>query len=264
MLRRRLCSATALHAFHKRGRKYIPARALWEDERVERQDLTRADSAAPALGDSRAEVLGVLQAAGGPLTVTETAERVKLHPNTARFHLDGLVEQGLATREAEQRDTPGRPRTLYRANAESQRTGRRSYRLLAEILTSYLATQTPHASAAAEQAGEAWGRFLTERPAPFREIDAATAIQELTKVLDDIGFAPEVDTAPRDSRILLHHCPFREVAEQHPDVACAVHLGLMRGVLSELKAPVEAASLDAFVEPNLCVTRLADRPGEAQ
>ncbi|MFC6703755.1 helix-turn-helix transcriptional regulator [Flexivirga alba] len=231
---------------------------------VDRRELTRADPpAGPVLGDSRAQVLAALQSRSDPVSVLMVARQVGLHPNTARFHLDHLVEQGLAARETEQRDAPGRPRTLYRASSESTRTGRRSYRLLAEILTSYLSTQTPQASAAAEQAGKAWGKFLTDRPAPFREVDTATAIRQLTEVLDDIGFAPQADTGPSDPRILLHHCPFREVAEEHPDVACAVHLGLMRGVLSELKAPVEATALEPFVEPNLCVARLAERRPEA-
>lgn len=231
---------------------------LWDHGVVDRQELTRADpQTGPALGDSRAHVLAVLQNHTEGISATEIARHVGLHSNTARFHLDGLVEQGLAERATEQRDVPGRPRTLYRA---STHTGRRSYRLLAEILTSYLATQTPHAGQAAQQAGSAWGRYLTERPAPFRDVDAATAIQQLTEILDDIGFAPEATTATGNQRIVLNHCPFREVAEEHPEVACAVHLGLMRGVLSELRAPVEAASLEAFVEPNRCVTHLTDRP----
>lgn len=227
--------------------------------------MTRADPLpGPILGDSRAQVLAALRGRPGTASVTEVAQQVGLHPNTARFHLDGLVEQGLAVRETEQRDAPGRPRTLYRANAESTPSGRRSYRLLAEILTSFLATGSPEANAAAEQAGAAWGRFLTDRPAPFREVGTAAAIQQLTEILDDIGFAPEVDTASNSPRILLHHCPFREIAEEHPDVACAVHLGLMRGVLSELRAPVQAAGLDPFVEADLCVTQLTDYRSEAR
>jgi predicted ArsR family transcriptional regulator len=43
--------------------------------------------------------------------------------------------------------------------------------------------------------------------------------------------------------------PFREAAEQHADVVCSVHLGLMRGLLSELDAPLEARRLHSFVEP---------------
>jgi predicted ArsR family transcriptional regulator len=229
---------------------------------VAHQDLTRADPpSGPALGDSRAQVLAVLQAARQPLAVSDIAAEVGLHPNTARFHLDGLVAQGLAQRDTEQRDVPGRPRSLYQASADGPHTGRRSYRLLAEILTSYLATHTKQPGQAALSAGEAWGRFLTERPAPFRRVDADTATRQLVATLDDIGFAPEAVAGRRERQILLHHCPFLETAEEYRDVVCAVHLGLMRGMLAELDAPVDAKRLDPFVEPNLCVAHLTKRPG---
>lgn len=201
----------------------------------------------------------MLQAASADLGVNEIAERVRLHPNTARFHLDGLVEAGLARRTIEDRATPGRPRGLYTASLDSGGVGRRSYRLLAEILTSYLASQVKQPDQASLRAGEAWGHFLTERPAPFRRVDAATATRHLVQTLDDIGFAPEAVTVRRKRQILLRHCPFRETAEEHPDVICPLHLGLMRGMLAELDAPLEAERLDPFVEPNLCVTHLATR-----
>ena len=142
--------------------------------------------------------------------------------------------------------------------------GRRSYRLLAEILTSYLGTQIKQPVDAALQAGEAWGRYLTERPAPFQRIDATTANQQLVDTLEDIGFAPEAVSTGSERQILLHHCPFREAAEQHPDVVCSVHLGLMRGLLSELDAPLEARRLDPFVESSLCVTHLAAPRGRSR
>jgi predicted ArsR family transcriptional regulator len=47
------------------------------------------------LGRSRADVLDMLRAADGPLSVREIAQRTGLHPNTARFHLEALTEAGL-------------------------------------------------------------------------------------------------------------------------------------------------------------------------
>jgi predicted ArsR family transcriptional regulator len=227
--------------------------------------MAARDLAAPdppelaGLGDSRARVLEILHDARTPLGVDEVASKVGLHPNTTRFHLDGLVEMGLAARAREDRDQPGRPRALYTATAASDGAGRRSYRLLAQILTSYLATHVKQPEQAALEAGEKWGRFLTERPEPFRRVDANAATRELTDTLADIGFSPEAVTAGRRREILLHHCPFREAAEQDSRVVCTVHLGLMRGVLSELDAPLEVTRLDPFVEPQLCVARLAGR-----
>jgi predicted ArsR family transcriptional regulator len=226
-------------------------------------EVLRADQgAAPVLGESRARVLAVLQDAGEPLDVGEVARRVGLHANTARFHLDALVEVGVVERAAEQREQPGRPRTLYAARPDSARAGRRSYRLLAEILTSFLAAEDPQPAQAAVRAGQAWGRYLAVRPAPFSRMDADAATGQLVGTLGEIGFAPEATTAGRNRRILLHHCPFREAAEEHREVVCSIHLGLMRGVLAELDAPIDAERLDPFVEPSLCVAHLATRAGK--
>jgi predicted ArsR family transcriptional regulator len=59
------------------------------------------------LGRSRADVLDMLRAADNPLGVRDVAQQTGLHPNTARFHLEALVEAGLAERETEDRETPG-------------------------------------------------------------------------------------------------------------------------------------------------------------
>jgi predicted ArsR family transcriptional regulator len=211
------------------------------------------------LGASRARVLSTLQDAVEPLAVTDVATSVGLHPNTARFHLDALVDSGLAQRAAEDRELPGRPRTLYRAVAGSARAGRRSYRLLAEVLTTYLAAHNPRPAAAGREAGKAWGRFFAERPKPSQHIDAAAATAQLVRTLDEIGFEPEAVTVAQERQVLLHHCPFQEAATEHSEIVCSVHLGLMQGLLAELDAPFQAARLDPFVEPSLCVTHLADR-----
>jgi len=42
-------------------------------------------------------------------------------------------------------------------------------------------------------------------------------------------------------------------------VICSLHLGLMRGALERMRAPVTADRLDPFVEPSLCVARLTER-----
>ena len=73
----------------------------------------------------------MLRAAGSPVGVREVADRMGLHPNTARFHLDALVDAGLAVRAPQARTAPGRPSTGYQAAAGGGVSGRRHYRLLA-------------------------------------------------------------------------------------------------------------------------------------
>ena len=220
------------------------------------QALLSPDTGAP-LGESRARVLDLLRAAGRPLGVQEVAEQAGLHPNTARFHLDALVEAGLATREQQPRETPGRPSMAYQVTDSDGPTGRRRYRLLAEMLTSMIAGVMPQPGEAATEAGREWGRYLTEQLPPYQRLDSDEAVERLTAVLQEIGFAPETAAEAGGYRLRLHQCPFREVAERHQDVVCALHLGLMQGVLGQLRAPVTADRLQPFAEPSVCIADLA-------
>jgi predicted ArsR family transcriptional regulator len=217
------------------------------------------------LGESRLRVLTLLQDAGRPLGVADVAAATGLHANTARFHLDGLVDAGLVDRATESREQPGRPRALYTARPGSARGGQRSYRLLAEILTDYLASHAARPAKEALGAGLRWGRHLAQAPSGMRPrrrpVDAAAATRELVAMLDDVGFQPEARTLKHDRQILLRHCPFREAAIEHEEVVCAVHLGLMQGMLTELDAPITAERLDPFVEPSLCIAHLRTKEG---
>lgn len=207
-------------------------------------------------GVSRVRILELLRAAPGGLDAREVADRIGLHPNTVRVHLDLLIKAGLASREAEPRSEPGRPRILYRATAEAAEESA-GYRLLAEVLAGYLAGSSADPTADAERAGRAWGAYLTERPAPFERLSDEEMLSRVERMLADLGFRPELAANTRGWRILLHRCPFREVAERHRQVVCSVHLGLIRGALSELGAPLEASGLDPFVEPSLCVAHVS-------
>jgi predicted ArsR family transcriptional regulator len=202
-------------------------------------------------------VLDMLRAADGPLGVREVAQRMGLHPNTARFHLEALTEAALAVRETEDRERPGRPRIGYRAVADGP-AGRRRYRLLAEMLTSLIAGTMLEPGKAAEEAGREWGAFLAEPPPPYQRLSAAEAIASLTAIMEELGFAPRAEAGgdSEEYRLCLRQCPFREVAQHHQDVICSLHLGLMRGALARMRAPVSAKRLDPFVEPSLCVAQL--------
>ena len=76
----------------------------------------------------------------------------------------------------------------------------------------------------------------------------------------ELGFAPRAEADGGQYRLCLRQCPFREVAQQHQNVICALHLGLIQGALARMRAPVTADRLDAFVEPSLCVARLRAEP----
>jgi predicted ArsR family transcriptional regulator len=208
------------------------------------------------LGQSRARVLEMLRAAASPLGVQQIAERMGVHPNTARFHLDALTDAGLAVREPLPRATPGRPGMAYRAVDGGGPAGQRRYRLLAEMLTSLITGMMPDPGEAAVRAGQEWGRYLTEQPAPYQRPDAAQAVERLSAMLAELGFDPQTVAEQGSYRIRLHQCPFREVAEAHQDVVCGLHLGIMQGALAQMRAPLSADRLQPFAEPGVCIARL--------
>lgn len=216
-----------------------------------------APDAGTRLGESRARVLDLLRGAAGPLGVQEVADGTGLHANTARFHLDGLVDAGLATREPQPREGPGRPSMAYVAAGGDEPMGQRRYRLLAEMLTSMIVGLVPQPQMAAAEAGREWGRYLTEKPPPYQGLAAEQAVAKLVSALAEMGFAPEVVTERGGYQLRLRQCPFREVADRHQDVVCAMHLGLLQGVLEQSRAPVSADSLQPFAEPGSCVARLS-------
>lgn len=208
------------------------------------------DTVRPEAG--RLRILQLLQKSRDALGVQDLVEQVGLHPNTVRFHLVRLVRDGLVQRHSEARTTPGRPRFTYAA--EDAASDQRSYRLLAKILASFMTEALPDAANAATRAGRSWGRYLTERPAPYSRTNEQTTVATLMDALATMGFAPEPTVDGKE--IHLRNCPFREVADENLQVVCAVHLGIMQGVLAELRSPVTATRLEPFVEPHLCVAHL--------
>ena len=208
-----------------------------------------------ALADiSRFRILEELRGQG-PLDSRELGRLVGLHPNTVRSHVDQLIEAGLVRAVTAPAAGRGRPRVLYEAIADSASVQLGGYRLLAQILASYLAS-TDQPQAVAESAGRAWGSYLTEKPQPFTGISAEEATQKVVELFDQLGFMPEAVQESAERKILLHRCPFREVAESNQRVVCAVHLGMLKGALAEMGAPLQATRLEPFVKPTLCIAHL--------
>ncbi len=224
-------------------------------QRIDGRPSTRAREAGPksALGQRRSEVLQLLRSCAEPLGVATTADRMGLHPNTARFHLDALVAAGLARRTMEPRGTPGRPRAFYRAipttEAELERAGAA---LLADILAGSWMHWVPQPEQAAVSCGQEWGRYLTERRAPYESIDELAARARLLTILEELGFDPVAERSQEGDRLVLRSCPFLDLALTYPQVVCGVHLGLMRGIVAELDAPLAVTRLEPLAGADGC------------
>jgi predicted ArsR family transcriptional regulator len=201
---------------------------------------------------SRARLVELLRAADRSLDAAELAELTGLHLSTVRSHLALLVEAGVLTARSDPGGRPGRPRQRYEVVDEDG--GDDGYRFLATALTGALRATTDDPGAAARASGEAWGRFLVDRPPPGRRVGAEEALERVRAMLAAAGFAPEPGEVAAE--VLVRRCPFLTLAREQPEVVCNLHLGLLRGALTELGHDPEGTELAPFVAPSLCVATL--------
>lgn len=212
----------------------------------------------PAAGSRRRGVLRILKDASGPLSINDIGERLDVHPNTVRFHLETLVENAQVERVKAERHGPGRPPLLFRPVRGMDPAGPRQYRLLSELLVAELATD-PERTVRAFEAGRAWGRRQGSPPGGGDTAETHSphgSVTRLMGLLDDVGFAPEQRQDGGQMHIGLRHCPFLELAEARSEIVCPVHLGLMQGAMEAWQSPLTVDRLEPFAEPDLCLAHL--------
>jgi predicted ArsR family transcriptional regulator len=201
--------------------------------------------------DRRSAVLSVMRDLGRAASVEEIAGALDVHPNTVRFHLRRLVEDGSAEQTVDTRAGRGRPRSLFRAVADR---GGRNYLMLARMLAQTAAESGD--AKLAERTGRSWGRQLLAEAGARPSKRPAKVAAHLETVLDSIGFAPRIEREGDGLRVDLRHCPFLEVAREQPGLVCGMHQALIQGVLNGLASGMQVENLKPFVEPSLCTARV--------
>lgn len=182
---------------------------------------------------------------GGGLKVADVAAALDLHVNTAREHLDALVDGGLAVRVRAESNGRGRPAWLYHlAEADTdERFG--AYRSMAMVLAGHLSQTSADARADACELGRTWGRELAS--------DAVSdARGRVVADLRRVGFAP---VAESEESFALTRCPLLDAAREYPEVTCQLHLGLIRGILGD-DDQVGNPILVPFARRGSCTLRL--------
>jgi predicted ArsR family transcriptional regulator len=200
--------------------------------------------------DTRYRLYRTLRLSGRAVSVRELSTRLGLHANTLRPHLRRLEEAGLVASESERgASSVGRPQTLYSVVDRDGREGR-DYRLFADIVAGQVtgARQRERAGATARE----WGAYLVGRsvPRPGARSSSGPNLAVLQEALAAAGFDPRFRRRGHSRvDITLRDCPFRDLLDEHRDLVCSLHLGLLEGMLASSRPPMR---MDAF-EP------LADR-----
>jgi predicted ArsR family transcriptional regulator len=199
---------------------------------VNRRDSEQQLAVLKALGDeTRYAMYEELARSTAALSASDLAERLGIHANTVRLHLERLREVGLVDVEAVHRGTVGRPQHLYFLSAGAPGLGfdPPAHALLAGLLAA-LAERVGADADEATQTGRVWGVDAGRRTRSRTCLSALEA--ELTK----LGFEPALESGGGEvsARIEFLHCPFRELAEAYPELVCNLHRGLCEGVVDSV------------------------------
>lgn len=221
-------------------------------ERRSRLDLLKA------LGDNtRYAIYLELARSPRPLSTAEVAESLDLHLNTVRPHLERMREVGLLESRPDTSGGVGRPQKLYELASDAPGLGLEPpvYPMLARMLLD-VAVANDTDPETVLQAGRDTGRSLAHRADqdahsgtrgrhPSSEPSGEHRSSALTmEMLDDLGFDPASVTEDGCTSVAFGHCPFGELAKAHPQVVCALHLGLMEGFTEALGGAVVESFCD--------------------
>ncbi len=187
---------------------------------------------------TRARLFGLLSELKRPAGTAELAERLDLHPNGIRLHLERLAEEGLVER-ARVRTPRGRPPDVWRIARDARPAGvkPRAY----EDLGRWLA-QVLRAPRRGLRGIEDTGRQIGRELAPA---EAGGAEEALETTLIALGFQPRLRR--RDDGGLtfcLGNCPYSAAVRENQPAICALHKGITRGLLDVLDPQ---AKLTAFI-----------------
>jgi len=175
------------------------------------------------------------------LTTAAVADEIGVHPNVARHHLDKLAAGGYLEVHTGKvaGGGAGRPSKRYSAVAGAMTEFPvRSDDLVLSLLGRALTKLSPgEAETMAEEIGAEYGRAmaagLNGDALEHGHRSMRSAIQAVADALTAHGFAAHAESRNDELRIISDHCPFGDVAIDHP-VICAVDRGMVRGMLSEL------------------------------
>ena len=192
------------------------------------------------LGDNtRYAIYRELARASAPKTTAEISETLSLHPNTVRPHLERMRDVGLLSVEVVGRGDVGRPQHRYSIAPDAPSLGLEppTMPVLARMVLS-MAKRLQATPDDAEAVGYDEGR---DRATGYR--NAPSTLEALVADLDRLGFDPVVSDDPRADPtadeglaavVSFAHCPFADLAQQHPDLVCSLHRGLVTGFVADM------------------------------
>ncbi len=184
---------------------------------------------------TRASLFALLGELKRPVGTVELADRLDLHPNGVRIHLERMQEAGLIER-ARDRGLRGRPRDAWTIapGAEPGGEAPTAYQDLGRWLARAIRLRQGGLRGIEETGREIGQEIAPEGP----ETDA----EAFKTSLSALGFKPTVKSHQRERvTICLGNCPYRDAVRENQPAICALHKGITRGLLDVLHPEAKLA-----------------------
>jgi predicted ArsR family transcriptional regulator len=187
-----------------------------------------------ALGDNtRYAIYLELARSAKPLTTADIADSLGLHANTVRPHLERMRDIGLLDVAVGGRGDVGRPQHRYSIAADAPSLGLEPPTM--PMLARMVLHMAQRLNASADDAVAVGVSEGATRAAQYRL--APSTLEALVSDLDRLGFDPVVSDVAGDedaALIAFANCPFVELAQEHPDLVCGLHRGLVSGFVTQM------------------------------
>ncbi|SER78427.1 helix-turn-helix transcriptional regulator [Corynebacterium cystitidis] len=193
------------------------------------------------LSPKQTEVLATLQSFPRGARAADIAERLGMHVNTARGHLDELVAKDAVRVTSAPAAGRGRPSLIFQVRVPDNRTIAEEHIELIELLVGLVenSSSSDEAVERARAVGAQWAATIKSEEETWST--AADTIAGLNQRLREMGFDPQVvehgthcaddpisDSSP-SAEITLHSCPFVSADGTTPSpFICAVHEGFLQ------------------------------------
>jgi predicted ArsR family transcriptional regulator len=104
-----------------------------------------------------------------------------------------------------------------------------------------------------------WGSYLVAQggPKPGVRLPARRNLAILQEAMARAGFEPRFrrEAGNASVEVTLRDCPFRDLADDHRELVCTLHRGLVEGMVGGLKPPLAVKEFKPFVERGICRLR---------
>jgi predicted ArsR family transcriptional regulator len=192
-----------------------------------------------ALGDNtRYAIYLELARSARALATADIAESLALHANTVRPHLEKMREAGLIDVQVGGRGDVGRPQHRYAIATGAPSLGLEPPTM--PVLARMVLAMAKRLQASPEDATVVGEEEGVRRARPYA--NAPSTLEALVSDLDRLGFDPIVSDAgvgadhdADDAAVVAFaNCPFADLAQEHPELVCGLHRGLVAGFVSQM------------------------------